>query len=220
MRIPKLQFPAKSMSASPDKEFLHQLLSESARRHQHLCPRQVLGVRIGLIGLKELGFVDETYGLRFANSQKRLLTIVETDGCGADGVSVATDCSVGRRTLRVVDYGKVAVTLIDTLSSLAIRVSPTQSSRELATEYAPNAASRWHAYLEAYQVIPDEELAMARKVQLTRSIAEILSKPDARVICDICFEEVINERELHRDGLILCRNCAGDNYYEIAESSN
>ncbi|MCZ7672117.1 MAG: formylmethanofuran dehydrogenase subunit E family protein [Chloroflexi bacterium] len=38
---------------------------------------------------------------------------METDGCGADGVAVAADCHVGRRTLRVVDYGKMAATFVD-----------------------------------------------------------------------------------------------------------
>jgi formylmethanofuran dehydrogenase subunit E len=43
-----------------------------------------------------------------------LLTILETDGCAADGVSAATGCWVGRRTLRVEDFGKVAATFVDT----------------------------------------------------------------------------------------------------------
>ena len=31
------------------------LLQQSSARHDHLCPRQVLGVRIGLAGLDALG---------------------------------------------------------------------------------------------------------------------------------------------------------------------
>lgn len=104
-------------------ESLQSLLAASAEQHRHLCPRQVLGIRLGLYGLRLLGLLDETSGC-FDNAHKRLLTIMETDGCGADGVAVATNCHVGRRTLRVVDYGKMAATLVDTQTDKAIRVAP------------------------------------------------------------------------------------------------
>ncbi len=32
------------------------ILERSVRDHAHLCPRQILGVRIGLAGMKALGF--------------------------------------------------------------------------------------------------------------------------------------------------------------------
>lgn len=199
----------------PHRALIAQLLEESARRHQHLCPRQVLGVRVGLRGLRELGFVDVHGRPPFCNEEKRLLTIAETDGCGADGIAVATDCAIGRRTLRVLDYGKVAATLIDTHTRRAVRVYPSPESRELAQEYAPDARSRWHAYLHAYRIIPDEELIVVREVTLTQTIEEILSRPNARAICEVCGEEIINEREVVRDGRTLCRYCAGDRYYEV-----
>ena len=34
---------------------LSRLLERSAARHSHLCPRQVLGVRMGMAGLAALG---------------------------------------------------------------------------------------------------------------------------------------------------------------------
>lgn len=189
-------------------------MDESASRHRHLCPRQVLGLRIGLAGLRALGFVDARYQPRFQNPDKRLLTIVETDGCGADGVAVATDCVVGRRTLRVLDFGKVAATLVDTSTGKAARLAPAPGVRALATGHAPQARSQWQSYLQAYQRIPDADLLCIRRVKLTRSLAEILSKPGLRVTCDLCGEEIMNEREIQRDGLILCRFCAGDGYYQ------
>jgi formylmethanofuran dehydrogenase subunit E len=201
------------LQTAPDLEILRPLLDESARRHQHLCPRQVLGVRLGLAGLRELGLVDDCYGPRFDNSDKRLLTIVETDGCGADGVGIATDCVVGRRTLRVLDFGKVAATLVDTASSRAVRLAPSAGARSLATVHAPSADSLWHSYLSAYQSMPDQELMRIQRVELTRSLNEILSKPGVRVRCEQCGEEIMNEREIRRDGLTLCRSCAGESYY-------
>ena len=146
-----------------NREALIPLLDASAERHRHLCPRQVLGVRMGLLGLCRLNLLSEGEYL-FDNAKKRLLTIMETDGCGADGVAVATDCHMGRRTLRVVDFGKMAATFVDTMTGRAIRIAPSVQSRELAPEYAPGARSRWHAYLEAYQVMPDDVLLEWRPV--------------------------------------------------------
>lgn len=197
----------------PANDLLTVFMEESAARHRHLCPRQVLGIRIGLFGLRRLGLADPDIEMRFNNQRKRLLTVVETDGCGADGVAVATDCYVGRRTLRVLDFGKMAATLVDTQTGKAVRVVPHQESRQLASVHAPAARSRWHAYLEAYQIIPDELLMAAREVSLTQSIAEILSRPTARAECDVCGEEIINQREIKQDGRILCLACAGNSYY-------
>lgn len=202
-----------SLNVHPyNHEALTPLLDASAERHRHLCPRQVLGIRMGLFGLRQLGLLDEVSCL-FDNEKKRLLTIMETDGCGADGVAVATDCHVGRRTLRVVDYGKMAATFVDTKTEKAIRVVPSALSREMAPDFAPDARSRWHAYLEAYQVMPDELLLAWQPVQLTPSISEILSRPGVRAICANCGEEIINEREVVVNGRTLCRSCAGNAYY-------
>ncbi len=183
-----------------------ELLQTSARLHQHLCPRQVLGVRMGLAG-------GDWLGLDVPQAGKRLLTIVETDGCGADGIAVATGCWVGRRTMRVFDFGKVAATLIDTATGRAVRVVPSANSRQLAKLYAPHAASRWESYLLAYQRIPTAELLTLQEVRLELSLAEILSRDGYRVNCARCGEEIINEREVRVGDETLCRACAGEHYY-------
>jgi formylmethanofuran dehydrogenase subunit E len=96
---------------------LAEVLAESSALHRHLCPRQVLGVQMGLLAA---GLLD----LDLPQHDKRLLTIVETDGCFTTGLSMATNCWVGRRTMRVEDYGKVAATFVDTTCDTAIRVVP------------------------------------------------------------------------------------------------
>jgi len=197
----------------PPLAYLQQILDESAQMHRHLCPRQVLGARIGLFGLLTLGLIDAHYQNRFYNSRKRLLTIVETDGCGADGISVATDSYVGRRTMRVVDYGKVAATFVDTKRRIAVRVWPSPDARRLAEQFAPKQKSRWHAYLLGYQLIPDALLLQVQPVQLSQSITQIISKPTARILCEQCGEEVMNEREVEQNGRFLCQSCAGSSYY-------
>jgi formylmethanofuran dehydrogenase subunit E len=193
---------------------LETLLAQTAARHHHLCPRQVLGVRLGLFGLKELGLLEEKEHTPYHNHDKRLLTIVETDGCGADGIAVATNCAIGRRTLRVMDFGKVAATLVDTHSGRALRIAPSPTARQEAICHAADAPSRWHAYLEAYQTMPDASLFQARPVQLIVPISEIISTPNQRAICDLCGEEIVNQRQIHRNDQTLCRPCAGiQNYW-------
>ena len=197
----------------PSRQLLNELLEESAARHEHLCPRQVLGVRLGLFGLKKLGFAESVYQKKFDNHNKRVLTIVETDGCGADGIAVATNCSVGRRTLRVMDFGKVAATLIDAQSGRAVRLAPWPDARQSAVCKVTDAPSRWHAYLIGYQEMSDEALFQVKEVELTESLADIISSPDKRVVCDDCGEEIFNEREVELKGRLLCRPCAGINVY-------
>jgi formylmethanofuran dehydrogenase subunit E len=102
------------------------------------APRQVLGVRLGLLGQAELG-------LAVSLGDKQLLVIVETDGCFADGVMAATGCSIGARTLRVIDHCKVAAVFVDVATDRAVRIAPQSQARERAVEYAPGAPSTWHA---------------------------------------------------------------------------
>ncbi len=203
--------PAEMSANLPDPDLLAELLARSAQGHRHLCPRQVLGVRIGLYGLRLLGLAHGPH--RFHNRRKRLLVIAETDGCGVDGIAAATDTAVGRRTLRIVDFGKVAATLVDTRSGHSVRIRPAHTSRDLAREHVPEARSRWHAYLEAYQFLPDDELLVATPVELIQPLSEIVSKAGARTTCANCGEEILNERELLCEGKVLCRACAGERYY-------
>lgn len=182
------------------------LLEKSAQHHSHLCPRQILGVRIGLAGMRALG-------LEANQGSKRLLIILESDGCFADGVTAATNCTVGHRTLRVEDYGKVAATFIDTKTGRCVRVAPALDVREQATACCPHEPRHYFAQMEAYQILPDARILTVTQVQLTTSIQAILSRPGVRVNCAACGEEIMNEREVILDGQPFCRACAGEAYY-------
>jgi formylmethanofuran dehydrogenase subunit E len=157
----------------------------------------------------------EVHGFDLPQTEKRLLTIVEMDGCFSDGVAVATNCWVGHRTMRVQDYGKIAATYVDTWTGYSVRIWPSLDSRILAPDYAPEATSRWEAYLLGYQRIPIMQLFSIQEVKLSLSVEQILSKPDHKVVCDSCGEEIFNERELTATGRILCQACAGNSYYSL-----
>lgn len=183
-----------------------ELLRTSAARHDHLCPRQVLGVRMGLAGLAALSLEPPV-------TKAMALVIVETDGCFVDGIEVATGVSVGHRSLRVVDLGKIGATFVGLATGKAIRLTPRDGVRALAATYAPEAAQRYAAQLQGYAVMPTEELFLAQEVMLNPPLNKLLSRPEARAACGRCGEEIINDRQVLRGTAILCRSCAGDGYY-------
>ncbi|MCY3903241.1 MAG: FmdE family protein [Caldilineaceae bacterium] len=187
---------------------LQKALELASARHKHLCPRQVLGARAAIAGAKALN-------LDVPRADKRLLVIVETDGCFVDGVEAVTGVSVGRRTLRVEDYGKMAATFVDVKTEQALRVAPQLDVREKAHRYAPEQARRYFAMLHGYQRMPDEELLTIQPVRLAQPVAAIVSRAAARAKCGMCGEEIINEREVETNGRALCRACSGGGYLVV-----
>jgi len=187
---------------------LHDLFDQCSARHDHLCPRQVLGVRMGLAGADALG-------IELPNHRKQLLTIVETDGCFADGIEVSTGCTIGHRTLRLEDCGKVAATFVDVASNKAIRLIPRPEIREQARLYCPDESRRYFYQMLGYQKMPDWELFQAEDVELVKPIERIRSRAGARAICELCGEEILNEREVENNRRILCLACNGKAYYRI-----
>lgn len=145
--------------------------------------------------------------------EKRVIAIAETDGCFVDGISASTGCYVGRRTLRIEDYGKTAVTFVDTLTEQALRIMPQSQARERAWEYAPSVHNKWEAQLIGYQHFPDELLFHWQWVELIDPIKQIIGQAGRRVACEICGEEIINLREVISEGMVLCKPCAGDSYF-------
>lgn len=186
---------------------LQTLLDQSAARHRgRLCPRQVLGVRMGQFAALQLN-------LDLPQRDKRLIALIETDGCVVDGIAVSTGCSVGSRTMFIMDYGKTGATFVDTQTQHAIRIIPHPGSRKHALDYAPNAPDKWHAQLAAYQVMLLNELLVAQPVVLSLSLEALISEHGLRAICEQCGEDIINAREVRQAGRVLCRACAGDGYY-------
>jgi formylmethanofuran dehydrogenase subunit E len=179
-----------------------------AQLHRVLCPRQVLGVRMALLAGRVLD-------VPFPQVDKRVVAITETYGCLADGLSVVTGCTVGHRTLRVVDFGKIAATFADTDAGCSIRVAPRPGVREAAVAYAASAPTRWQAQRDGYALMPGDELLTVVHVQLLTPVATLLGGWEERVTCHGCGEEVINGRQIMCDGAALCRHCAGEPYVHV-----
>jgi formylmethanofuran dehydrogenase subunit E len=188
---------------------LQPYLEEAGKLHSHLCPRLVLGVRMALAGARALD-------LEIPRQDKRLLVIVETDGCFLDGLAVTAGVMPGHRTLRIEDYGKIAATFIDVQTGAAVRLAPQPDVRVRALDYAPGETHHYFAQLGGYQVMPDEALFSFAPVVLTTPVRDLISRAGVRTNCVICGEEIINEREIVVDGAAYCRSCWGQSYYQVA----
>lgn len=180
------------------------LLAEAVKFHGHLCPGQVLGVRMALAGCRTLGF-----GAPRA-SGKRLIVLVEIDRCATDAIQALTGVSLGKRTLKHVDYGKMAATFVDVTTGEAVRVTARDDARVRATEWAADESDPRRAQIRAYRIMP-ESLLLRLEPVLVHS--DWLDRRRVRVSCEVCGEGVNYQREIHAGGRVLCRGCGGEAYY-------
>jgi len=191
-----------------------ELLSESARVHGHLCAGQVLGVRMSMFGLREIGISDPKGAER-----KSLIVYVEMDRCATDAVQSVTGCSLGKRSMKFLDYGKMAATFLNTKTGKAIRIVAREDSRLKAKERFPEIENKYAGQLEAYKIMPDEELFDVTEVIVNVRPEDMPGRPMSRVQCDSCGEHVQDMREVCQDGKVLCVPCASGGYYEVKASS-
>jgi formylmethanofuran dehydrogenase subunit E len=182
------------------------------RAHGHLCAGQILGLRMALYGLRLLGLEDPE-----GKDRKRLITFVEIDRCATDAIAVVTGCRLGKRALKFVDFGKMAATFCDLETGRAVRLVARDSARERARELYPAISDKNRREMEAYRELPDEELFAVEWVRVRIGPEDLPGFRGARVVCDGCGEEIKFRREVHRDGKVLCRACAGARYYEPVE---
>lgn len=186
------------------------LLGESVKIHGHLCPGQVLGVKMSMLGLKEIG-IEEPKG----KDRKSLIVFVEMDRCATDAVQSVTGCSLGHRTMKFMDYGKMAATFVNLKTGKAVRVIAREEIREKAKKFFPQIEDKYKAQIEAYKIMSDDELFEIMDVKVEIKPEDMPGRPLRRVKCDICGEYVHDMREVRRDGRILCKPCADGGYYTL-----
>lgn len=187
---------------------LDEYLVEAAKVHGHMCPGQVLGVRLAMLGLKKLGIDDPQ------KFPKRLMTYVEIDRCATDAVSLVTGCRLGKRSLKFLDYGKVAATFVDLKTQRAVRVVARDDSRHKAKTMFPELSDVNKQQLAAYKVMDDADLFVAREVRVKVRPEDLPGPPRSRVVCEQCGEGINDGRERAVGNRLVCANCAGEGYYE------
>jgi formylmethanofuran dehydrogenase subunit E len=114
------------------------LLEGSAKAHGHLCPGQVIGVRMAMEGCRRIGLDNAGELPRI----KKLIVYVEMDRCAADAIAHVTGVRLGRRSLKFVDNGIMAATFVNLETGRAVRIVSRESARTLAVSKAPHISDR------------------------------------------------------------------------------
>ena len=185
---------------------LDEYLELAALAHGHLCAGQVLGVRLAMLGLRELGITDPIA------ERKRLLTYVEIDRCMTDAIALVANCRLGKRALKFRDWGKVAATFVDLKSGRAIRIAAKESSKEIARNMFPDL-TKDAGQQKAYAEMSEEVLFDKKWVQVELKAHDLPGYKGPRVVCAQCGEGINFAREVLQGGRTLCRACAGEAYY-------
>ncbi len=187
------------------------LLARAVDFHGHLCPGQVLGVRMTVAGCRDLGLEHPR------RVGKRLVVFVEIDRCATDAIQALTGVSVGKRTLKHLDYGKMAATFVDVVTGAAVRVLARDGARDLAPEWATGGPDARLTQIAAYRIMPESLLLRIAPVAIAPGW---LDRRRVRVACEACGEGVNYQREIVRRGRTLCRACAGVSYYTPLASTS
>ncbi len=180
---------------------LNELLSEASSIHGHHCAGQILGVRMAMVGCREVG-IDEPRGC------KKLIVYAEIDRCATDAVQAVTGCSLGKRTLKFLDYGKMAVTFLNTETRQAVRVLAKDDARNLVPLYVQDAANPRDAQKQAYRIMPEAALFNIKPVALEVATQEMPGYRGKRVQCAECGEGLNFNREVKLGGRTLCIPCS------------
>jgi formylmethanofuran dehydrogenase subunit E len=193
-------------------ESFEELLESSADAHGHLCPGQVVGVRMAMLGCRLIG-LDEP---RRHDQIKKLIVYVEMDRCTADAVAHVTGVKLGRRSLKFMDYGIMAATFVNLATGKAYRVVSTEAARSLASAYAPEIGDKYPQQLEAYKRMPDSVLFRVQKVRVKINECDLPGPTRYKTSCSRCGQVVRDQREVIKNGTVLCKPCAQESYFTDA----
>lgn len=175
-----------------------QLLAEAGRFHGGSpCAGICIGTRMTMAALRRLGISDP-----LGADRKKLIVFVEIDRCATDAIMALTGCKPGRRTMKVLDYGKMAATFINLETGKAVRLAASMKRKLGGGEGTPDLSA-----------IPDEELFLIYDVEVPLRPEDMPGKPLRRVACARCGENVMDGRDVEVAGEFLCRPCATQQRY-------
>lgn len=188
------------------------LLQSSAAAHGHLCPGQVVGVRMAMLGCRLIG-LDEP---RRHDQIKKLIVYVEMDRCTADAVAHVTGVKLGRRSLKFMDFGIMAATFVNLQTGKAFRVVSTEEARDLSALYAPEIIEKYSQQLEAYKRMPDSVLFRVQQADVDIEDYDMPGPTRYKATCVKCGQVVRDRREVIQDGRAFCKPCAAKVYFNNA----
>lgn len=186
------------------------LLKGSADAHGHLCPGQVVGVRMAMEGCRLIGLDNPSELPQI----KKLIVYVEMDRCATDAICFVTGVRLGRRSLKFIDNGIMAATFINLETGKAFRIVSTESARALSKKYAPEILDKRQQQLEAYKKMAITELFDIEEVSVDVPACDMPGPTRFKQTCSNCGQVVRDKKEVLRNDKILCRPCALGTYYQ------
>lgn len=170
------------------------LLEICKERHGHLCAGQVLGARLALLGLDLIGIKDP-----YGKDRKKFLVYVEIDRCATDAIQTVTGASLGKRTMKYLDFGIMAATFFNLETGKAFRVIAKEEAKESAKRYFPDFESPALRELSAYKIMPLDELFEVKEVKVKLREVDLPGKPRQKVICEACGIVVRDGRQVEKE---------------------
>jgi formylmethanofuran dehydrogenase subunit E len=95
--------------------------------------------------------------------------------------------------------------------------APYEAGKRLAATFVPDAPDSRRAQIAAYRVMDEGDLLSLEPVVIAPGW---LDRRRVRVACEACGEGVNYQRKLAVGGRVLCRACAGEDYYEAYEGDH
>jgi len=138
------------------KQELANLVRKAAELHGHLGPFLVIGVRMGLIGVRELKAKENDNELRVTAMLKYSVPF----SCVIDGIQMATKCTIGNQKLKLIDSsGIVAEFALQQREKVTVTVNPTAFNRLKGRLLSENVSQEETQKLASMIAsIPEEEL--------------------------------------------------------------
>ncbi len=188
---------------------LDDLLKESSTLQGHLCGGQILGVRMAIVGCREVN-VDEPRGC------KKLVAHIEmdpVDRCAMDAIQAVTGCSLAESTLKFLDYGKMGVTFFNLEIQKAVRIVVKNEARPLVASCPGQSLD---AEAQRYASLSEEYLFSIQPIKQLPN-EELPGANVRRLLCEQCGEGVTFGHEIKMNGRILCIPCTRRGYLPQSE---
>ncbi len=145
--------------------------------------------------------------------RKRPVVFAEIDRCATDAIGVVTGARVGKRALKLRDWGKMAATFVDLAAPLGadhykgLRLVARETSKDRAKALYPELGKN-EQQMRAYREMPDAELFTEQWVRVPLPASEFPGYKGERTVCARCGEGVNFDRFTAVDGERLCLACA------------
>ncbi|WP_161490745.1 FmdE family protein [Methanonatronarchaeum thermophilum] len=223
---PSIANPREKINNYIENNDLTNLVLEAGKLHGHICPMVVLGVKVGVDGLKQLEIDHQ--------GMEDIIVLIETNSCFSDGIQLSTGCTFGNNALIYRDYGKTAATIIKR-NEIAIRYNykaynyieeeypethklfeKVVKKREGTEKQQKQLQEKWRKIALEQLNKPIEELF---KIEKTENTSHLNLPKKAPIFedkyCNKCEEKIMAPKTTQKNGKTQCIPCSNTNYLQL-----